>query len=247
MNPVLALISIIAIAVGGGAAGALNMWYDADIDGVMGRTTKRPIPSGRISKGEALGFGMILSLFSVMTLALAANALAGAMLAFTIFFYVVIYTMWLKRSTPQNIVIGGAAGAFPPMIGWTAVTGTLSWESAILFLIVFLWTRRISGAGARQAEGLRRGQGADDAQYPWRGAYAAADPHLHRDSRAASAAAGVARLCRPGDVCRRCHRRGDDAQLGRRDLPDRRPGGRPRRAGSFSAAPFFISTASLRR
>jgi heme o synthase len=140
LNPVLAAIAILAIAVGGGAAGALNMWYDADIDGVMGRTSKRPIPSGRISEGEALAFGLILSLFSVMTLTLATNALAGAMLAFTIFFYVVIYTIWLKRLTPQNIVIGGAAGAFPPMIGWTAVTGTLSWESAILFLIVFLWT-----------------------------------------------------------------------------------------------------------
>jgi heme o synthase len=140
INPVIAFIAILAIAVGGGAAGALNMWYDADIDSVMGRTTKRPIPSGRISKGEALGFGLFLSLFSVMTLALATNFLAGAMLAFTIFFYVVIYTMWLKRWTPQNIVIGGAAGAFPPMIGWTAVTGSISWESAILFLIVFLWT-----------------------------------------------------------------------------------------------------------
>jgi heme o synthase len=140
INPFIGLIAIIAIAVGGGAAGALNMWFDADIDSVMGRTTKRPIPSGRISKPEALGFGLFLSLFSVMTLTLATNWLAGAMLAFTILFYVVIYTMWLKRSTPQNIVIGGAAGAFPPMIGWTAVTGSLSWESAILFLIIFLWT-----------------------------------------------------------------------------------------------------------
>jgi heme o synthase len=140
LNPALAAIAILAIAVGGGAAGALNMWYDADIDSVMGRTTKRPIPSGRVTKDEALAFGLVLSLLSVMTLSLATNLLAGAMLAFTIFFYVVIYTMWLKRLTPQNIVIGGAAGAFPPMIGWTAVTGSISWESAILFLIVFLWT-----------------------------------------------------------------------------------------------------------
>jgi heme o synthase len=140
LDPVLALIAILSIAIGGGAAGALNMWYDADIDSVMGRTTKRPIPSGRISKGEALAFGLVLALFSVMTLALATNVLAGAMLAFTIFFYVVIYTMWLKRLTPQNIVIGGAAGAFPPMIGWAAVTGAFSWESALLFLIIFLWT-----------------------------------------------------------------------------------------------------------
>jgi protoheme IX farnesyltransferase len=140
INPIIGLIAIISIAIGGGASGALNMWYDADIDAVMSRTINRPIPSGRVSSGEALAFGLVLSLFSVMLLGLATNWIAGGLLAFTIFFYAVVYTIWLKRSTPQNIVIGGAAGAFPAMIGWAAVTGTVSWESFSLFLIVFLWT-----------------------------------------------------------------------------------------------------------
>ncbi|KXF78374.1 protoheme IX farnesyltransferase [Paramesorhizobium deserti] len=140
MNPVLAVIAILCIAVGAGASGALNMWYDADIDAVMKRTRNRPIPAGVVSREEVLVFGLVLSVFSVMTLGLFVNWLSGALLAFTIFFYVVIYTMWLKRSTPQNIVIGGAAGAFPPMIGWTAATGMVSWESVVLFLIIFLWT-----------------------------------------------------------------------------------------------------------
>ena len=140
LNPFLALVAIAAIAVGAGASGALNMWYDADIDAVMTRTAQRPVPSGRVTPGEALAFGLVLSVLSVMTLGLVTNWLAAAMLAFTIFFYAVIYTMWLKRSTPQNIVIGGAAGAFPPMIGWTAVTGSIGLESVLLFLIVFLWT-----------------------------------------------------------------------------------------------------------
>ncbi|MBX3529185.1 MAG: heme o synthase [Rhizobiaceae bacterium] len=139
-NMFVALVSIVAIAVGAGASGALNMWYDADIDAVMGRTAKRPIPSGRVTREQALAFGLILSAFSVMTLGLAANWLAAAMLAFTIFFYAVVYTMWLKRWTPQNIVIGGAAGAFPPMIGWTAATGQIGIESVVLFAIIFLWT-----------------------------------------------------------------------------------------------------------
>lgn len=139
-NPVLGMIAILAIAVGAGASGALNMWYDADIDRVMTRTASRPLPSGRILPGEALGFGIVMSAFSVFTLGLLVNWLAGALLAFTIFFYAVIYTMWLKRSTPQNIVIGGAAGAFPPMIGWAAATNSVGWESVILFLITFLWT-----------------------------------------------------------------------------------------------------------
>ncbi|WP_309083652.1 heme o synthase [Chelativorans sp.] len=139
-NPVLALISILAIAVGAGASGALNMWYDADIDAVMARTAGRPVPSGRVAPGEALGFGLVLSALSVMTLGLMANWLAASLLAFTIFFYAVVYTMWLKRSTPQNIVIGGAAGALPPVIGWAALTGTVSMESLVLFLIIFLWT-----------------------------------------------------------------------------------------------------------
>ena len=140
MNPMLAVISILAIAIGAGAAGALNMWYDADIDAVMSRTAKRPVPTGRVSGEAALTFGLTLSLLSVCLLGLASNWFAAGFLAFTIFFYSVIYTMGLKRSTPQNIVIGGAAGAFPPMIGYAAVTGSVSVESTILFLIIFLWT-----------------------------------------------------------------------------------------------------------
>jgi protoheme IX farnesyltransferase len=140
LHPMIGLTALICIAVGAGAAGALNMWYDADIDAVMTRTSGRPIPRGRIAPGEALGFGMTLAVFSVAVLGLLVNWPAAILLAFTIFFYVVIYTMWLKRSTPQNIVIGGAAGAFPPMIGWAAATGGLSLEPCLLFLIIFLWT-----------------------------------------------------------------------------------------------------------
>jgi heme o synthase len=139
-DPLFAAISILCIAVGAGASGALNMWYDADIDRVMKRTANRPVPSGRVLPGEALGFGLVLSFLSVMTLGLLVNWVAGSLLAFTIFFYAVIYTMWLKRWTPQNIVIGGAAGAFPPMVGWAAATGSISLESIILFSITFLWT-----------------------------------------------------------------------------------------------------------
>lgn len=140
IHPFIGIVAILCIAVGAGASGALNMWYDADIDAIMTRTQKRPIPSGRITGQEALGFGIVLSLFSTMLLGLATNWLAAGILAFTIFFYAVVYTMWLKRSTPQNIVIGGAAGAFPPMIGWAAVTGTVTLESIVLFSIIFLWT-----------------------------------------------------------------------------------------------------------
>lgn len=140
LHPVVAAIALLCIAVGAGASGALNMWYDADIDRVMRRTQKRPIPRGALTEGDALGFGIVLSIGSVLLLGLAANWLAAGLLAFTIFFYAVIYTMWLKRSTPQNIVIGGAAGAFPPMIGWVAITGSISLESVILFLIIFMWT-----------------------------------------------------------------------------------------------------------
>jgi protoheme IX farnesyltransferase len=140
IHPFIAATALLAIAIGAGASGALNMWYDADIDAMMSRTANRPIPRGRIAPGEVLGFGLILSAFSVTTLALAVNWLAAGLLAFTIFFYAVIYTMWLKRSTPQNIVIGGAAGAFPPMIGWAAVTGSVSIEAWIMFAIIFLWT-----------------------------------------------------------------------------------------------------------
>ncbi|WP_366048873.1 heme o synthase [uncultured Bartonella sp.] len=140
INPVLGFLAILCIAVGGGASGALNMWYDADIDAIMKRTKKRPIPAGKVTGGEVLVFGLVLSALSVLTMGIFINWFSAAFLAFTIFFYVVIYTMWLKRSTPQNIVIGGAAGAFPPMIGWAAATGAVSIESIILFLIIFMWT-----------------------------------------------------------------------------------------------------------
>ena len=139
-HPVIALASLLCIAVGAGASGALNMWYDADIDAQMSRTQDRPVPSGRVEAGEALAVGLGLSVLSVAMLAVFANLLAAGLLAFTIFFYAVIYTMWLKRATPQNIVIGGAAGAFPPMIGWAAVTGEVTTASVLLFLVIFLWT-----------------------------------------------------------------------------------------------------------
>ena len=140
IHPVIGFTALLCIAVGAGAAGALNMWYDADIDAVMTRTAGRPIPRGRITPGEALGFGMTLAGFSVVVMGLLVDLLAAALLAFTIFFYAVVYTMWLKRSTPQNIVIGGAAGAFPPMIGWAAATGGVGIEPLLLFLIIFFWT-----------------------------------------------------------------------------------------------------------
>ena len=140
VNPIIVLFSILAIAIGAGASGALNMWYDADIDAVMTRTINRPVPAGRVTPRESLVFGFVLSAFSVVTLGLVANWLAAGLLAFTIFFYAVIYTIWLKRSTPQNIVIGGAAGAFPPVVGWAAVTGDVSWFGIVQFLIIFLWT-----------------------------------------------------------------------------------------------------------
>ena len=140
IHPVLAFAALLCIAIGAGAAGALNMWWDADIDARMSRTARRPIPAGKVGEGEALAFGLVLSVGSVLMLGLFAGVLAAALLAFTIFFYAVIYSMWLKRSTPQNIVIGGAAGAFPPMIGWAAVTGSIGLESILLFLIIFFWT-----------------------------------------------------------------------------------------------------------
>jgi heme o synthase len=140
LHPVLGAVALLCIAIGAGASGALNMWYDADIDRVMSRTRTRPIPAGRITPEEAFAYGMTLSIGSVVTLGIATNWLAAGLLAFTIFFYVVVYTMWLKRSTPQNIVIGGASGALPPMIGWAAVNGTVSIESITLFAIIFMWT-----------------------------------------------------------------------------------------------------------
>jgi protoheme IX farnesyltransferase len=140
LNPVLGFIAIVAIAVGAGASGALNMWYDADIDAHMARTAARPLPRGRVTPDEAVSFGSILAIGSVMTLGVLVNWTAGALLALTIAFYVFVYTMWLKRRTPHNIVIGGAAGAFPPMIGWAVVTGDISLQSLLLFLIIFMWT-----------------------------------------------------------------------------------------------------------
>jgi heme o synthase len=140
LHPVLGFAALLCITIGAGAAGALNMWFDADVDAVMSRTSQRPIPAGRVLPREALAFGVTLAAGSVAVLGLVANWLAASLLAFTIFFYVVIYTMRLKRATPQNIVIGGAAGAFPPVIGWAAATGTIGLESVLLFLIVFFWT-----------------------------------------------------------------------------------------------------------
>ncbi|MGR3489472.1 heme o synthase [Pseudooceanicola nanhaiensis] len=140
VHPFVAFCAILFIALGGGASGALNMWYDADIDALMKRTSKRPIPTGRVTPGDALALGLGLSGASVLMLGLAANWLAAGLLAFTIFFYAVIYTMWLKRWTPQNIVIGGAAGAFPPMIGWAVATGGISVESVLMFALTFMWT-----------------------------------------------------------------------------------------------------------
>jgi heme o synthase len=140
LHPVIALTALLCIAVGAGAAGALNMWFDADVDALMLRPARRPIPRGRILPGEALAFGLTLAGGSIVVLGLLVSLLAAALLAFTIFFYVVIYTIWLKRVTPQNIVIGGAAGALPPIIGWAAATGGISAEPVLLFLIIFLWT-----------------------------------------------------------------------------------------------------------
>jgi protoheme IX farnesyltransferase len=140
IHPLLATVAIAAIAIGAGASGAINMWYDRDIDAVMTRTRNRPIPAGVVAPDDALGFGVLLSIFSVLLMAVATNTVAAALLAFTIAFYVFIYTIWLKRRTPQNIVIGGAAGALPPVVGWAAVTGDVSWASLSLFLLIFMWT-----------------------------------------------------------------------------------------------------------
>ncbi len=140
LHPVLAVVAILCIAVGAGASGAINMWYDRDIDAVMARTKDRPIPAGRMAPGEALGFGVVLAVGSVAVMGLAVNWVAAALLALTIAFYVFVYTMWLKRRTPQNIVIGGAAGAFPPMVGWAAVSGDITLASVALFAIIFMWT-----------------------------------------------------------------------------------------------------------
>ncbi|MBI3441840.1 MAG: protoheme IX farnesyltransferase [Proteobacteria bacterium] len=140
VHPFLALVAVLCIALGAGAAGAINMWYERDIDAVMGRTKNRPLPQGRVNPDEALAFGIVLTILAVGLMGVALNWTAAALLVFASFFYVFIYTIWLKRRTPQNIVIGGAAGAFPPMIGWAAVTGTVTIESILLFALIFLWT-----------------------------------------------------------------------------------------------------------
>lgn len=140
LHPFLAAVAVLCIAINAGAAGAINMWYDRDIDAVMERTKSRPVPMGRVNPDEALAFGIVLSLASVAIMGLALNWVAAGILAFANFFYVVVYTIWLKRSTPWNIVIGGAAGAFPPMIGWSAVTGDVTLYPIILFAIIFFWT-----------------------------------------------------------------------------------------------------------
>jgi protoheme IX farnesyltransferase len=140
INPVIGIAALIFIAIGAGAAGALNMWYEADIDAKMSRTSRRPIPRGIIARGEVLGFALFLAVFSVVALGLLVNLLSACLLAFTIFFYAVIYSVWLKPWTPQNIVIGGAAGAFPPVIGWAAASGTVTLEPVLMCLIIFVWT-----------------------------------------------------------------------------------------------------------
>jgi protoheme IX farnesyltransferase len=140
LHPALAAIAVLCIAIAAGACGAINMWYDRDIDALMSRTADRPLPAGRMEPGEALGIGVVLAGVSVMVMGLALNGAAAALLAATIAFYVFIYTVWLKRRTPQNIVIGGAAGAFPPLVGWAAATGGIAWPAVALFALIFFWT-----------------------------------------------------------------------------------------------------------
>src|SRR6201997_1483921 len=160
LDPLIGFVALLCIAAGAGAAGVLNMWYDADIDALMARTAMRPIPRGRISRPEALVFGLMLGMCAIVTLGTLLNIAAAALLAFTIFFYVVVYTMWLKRRTPQNIVIGGAAGALPPVIGWGAATGNVGLEPLILFLIIFLlapphfWALSLNLAGEYTRAGV---------------------------------------------------------------------------------------------
>lgn len=140
IHPFLALVAVLCIAIGAGAAGAINMWYERDIDAVMQRTRNRPLPQNRVHPDDALTFGAVLTFFSVGLMGIAVNWMAAGILAFASFFYIFVYTIWLKRRTPQNIVIGGAAGAFPPMIGWAAVTGSVTLESLMLFMLIFMWT-----------------------------------------------------------------------------------------------------------
>ena len=180
MHPVEMFAAILFIALGAGASGALNMWYDADIDAVMKRTARRPVPSGRVEPGEALAIGLGLSGIAVVMMALATNIVAAGLLAFTIFFYAVIYTMWLKRWTPQNIVIGGAAGAFPPMIGWAAVTGDVTIASALMFALIFMWTPPHFWALALFTKTDYGDAGVPDADGdPWPQDHAALHPRLY--------------------------------------------------------------------
>ena len=217
VHPVIGFTALLCIAVGAGAAGALNMWYDADIDAVMTRTSSRPIPRGRVAPGEALAFGMVLAAFSVGVLGLLVSWLAAALLAFTIFFYVVVYTAWLKRSTPQNIVIGGAAGAFPPVIGWAAATGGISVEPCLLFLIIFFWTPpHFWALSLIRADDYARARDPDAAGRCRSGGDATADLALFRGARADRRGAVASRLCP-------CDLRGDRA-------PGRRADGRVRLA-----------------
>ena len=183
LDPFLGSIAILTIAAGAGAAGALNMWFDADIDAVMGRTAMRPIPRGTVSPAEALAFGMVLAGSAVAVLALAVNIKAAALLAFTIFFYVVVYTMWLKRQTPQNIVIGGAAGALPPVIGWVAATGEIGLEPLILFLIILpVDATSLLGAVTQSYQRIRPSWGPDATGRCRKGRNNATDPRLQRSS-----------------------------------------------------------------
>ena len=179
LEPFAAFTAVLAIAAGAGSAGVLNMWYDADIDAVMTRTAMRPIPRGKVSRSEALVFGLVLAVAAVAGLALATNITAAALLAGAILFYVVVYTAWLKRSTRQNIVIGGAAGALPPVIGWAAATGDIGLQPLVLFLIIFLMdAASLLGAGAQSARRIRPCGRADAAGRCGTSCDNAADPGL---------------------------------------------------------------------
>ena len=196
-DPVVSLVALLCISAGAGAAGALNMWYDADIDAVMSRTAMRPIPRGRISRPEALAFGLMLAAGSVLTMSFAVNVAAAALLAFTIFFYVVVYTLWLKRRTSQNIVIGGAAGAFPPVIGWAATTGGVGIEPLVLFLIIFLWTPpHFWALSLNRAHDYARSRRSDAAGRRREGRNKAADLPLQLAAGACFDSALGARTCR---------------------------------------------------
>jgi heme o synthase len=179
LDPLTGFLAILCISAGAGAAGALNMWYDADIDALMTRTAQRPIPRGRVSRREALTFGLALAAGSIVVLGLVANLAAAALLSFTIFFYVIVYTMFLKRRTPQNIVIGGAAGAFPPVIGWLAASGRVGVEPLILFLIIFLWTPPpLLGVVAKLRERIRPRRNSYATRRGQQGRNKATDPYL---------------------------------------------------------------------